>query len=228
MNAYSGFHPNLTHFLQAYSDFPHLNMDNSSLSHLLFDLVHRALHALRALHDKTEQRLRQRLSWLPCVSTTYLGNEKKPKVPAAFGHARQKRDLVIVSEQRHFVTLSRPILRIQNGPARPENLSRQVPSLANQMNISKQNRRLSRRLSRSPSGRRLLYEKRRPINPPRRSRSIGRRRGRTGRKERTLSINPRSLKNPNSKRKITGKKQDPNGAKEKAPSPNLLQEILKR
>lgn len=198
-------------------------MDNSSLSHLLFDL-----HALLALHDKTKQRLRQRLSWLPCVSTTYLGNEKKPKVPAAFCHARQKRDLVIVSEQRHFVTLSRPILRIQNGPARPENLSRQVPSLANQMNISKQNRRLSRRLSRSPSGRRLLYEKRRPINPPRRSRSIGRRRGRTGRKERTLSINPRSLKNPNPKRKITGKKQDPNGAKEKAPSPNLLQEILKR
>lgn len=167
-------------------------------------------------------------SWLPCVSTTYLGNEKKRKVPAAFCHARQKRDLVIVSEQRHFVTLSRPILRIQNGPARPENLSRQVPSLANQMNISKQNRRLSRRLSRNPSGRRLLYEKKRPINPPRRSRSIGRRRGRTGRKERTLSINPRSLKNPNPKRKITGKKQDPNGAKEKAPSPNLLQEILKR
>lgn len=147
------------------------------------------------------------------------------KAAATSYHAHEKRDFLAVRELWSLVTLSPPIPRIQNGPgpARPDNLSRLVPPSVNQKNIPKQNRRSSQSLS----GRQRPYEKRRQVNPPRRSRNIGRRRGRTGRKERALSINPRFQKNQNPRQRITGKKPDQNGAKEKAPFPNLVREILK-
>lgn len=124
--------------------------------------------------------------------------------------------------------LSRPVPRIQNGLARPGNTSRLVRLLENRKNIPKQNRRLSRRQSRSPNGRLLLCERRIQINPRRHSRSIGRRRGRTGRKERVRSINPKYPTNQNPKGRTTGKKLDQNGAKEKVQSPNQVLKISRR